>query len=745
MSVIPTREQAPQIVRPGAGMQRKPAQGPGAGGPAITGKDIWRIIRKRIWLILISIAISTASSIVIFILWNNFAPFYTAEAYLKVRPPKTSELRSYSVLPGRDIMDRLIMSQAQMVTTEQVLQAAIRDDRIQRTVWYQKNRKGVVNRLKGELGVAPIPKTDLIKITMTGRQGAELAEIINVVAGKYIDQVKKDYNAESMIRIGIFEDEKRELQKQLDTIRKNAEKELSDTDIPDLQDRRNTLTIRLQSLSERLMQMEFLKASADAAVATVEEQKSTGTLAQSPEVLSAIENDGTVRSLKTAEENMTIELDNVLRKFGPKHRTVLDIETRLASIRERISQREKAVAEVQMQVLFQARNAEKAGITSQLLEIRESYNLASKQARDVQDNLKKLEELEGRRKDVVKHMNTIDSALIDMRLLVKGDAPVWLGRMAAVPEDPSMPKLQLLLPAGFALGVFIGFGLAFLLEFMDTSIKSPSDIFSRIDLPMLGMVPHIEDIEEEVEDIRLAFSSNPTSLIGEAFRQIRTCLLFSGPSNQRRSLLVTSPLPEDGRTTIAMNLAAAVAHDNKKVLVIDSNFRQPAISKLFPNPAEGGLSSVLVGQANWRDIAYSVDNNLFVLQAGPLPPNPAELLGSNQMRKMIAEMGEVYDQIIFDGAPCLVVTDSAILSTLVDNVLLVVRAGSNTHGIVQRTRDTLMRVGAHILGVVLNGVRVTAGGYLRKNYETFYEYSGMSQLPGGEETEDQEAEVQEPD
>ena len=117
------------------------------------------------------------------------------------------------------------------------------------------------------------------------------------------------------------------------------------------------------------------------------------------------------------------------------------------------------------------------------------------------------------------------------------------------------------------------------------------------------------------------------------------------------------------------------------------------------------------------------------MSAGPLPPNPAELLGSVSMRSFIDEATSQYDQVIFDGPPCLVVADPLSLSTLVDGVVLVVRAGANTFGIVQRVRDMFLRVGAHVIGVVLNGVRVVAGGYLRKYYETFYEYREQPQLP----------------
>jgi capsular exopolysaccharide synthesis family protein len=194
--------------------------------------------------------------------------------------------------------------------------------------------------------------------------------------------------------------------------------------------------------------------------------------------------------------------------------------------------------------------------------------------------------------------------------------------------------------------------------------------------------------------------------------------------------MVTSPSPGDGRTVVATNLAACIAHGGRKVLLVDANFHQPTIDQLFPQAPQGGLSSALVGQADWTDLIHQVEENLYVLASGPLPPNPAELLGSEQMGTVISEMTAQYDQVLFDAAPMLVVTDPAVLSTLVDGVILVVRAGASTYGVVQRARDMLMRVGAHVIGAVLNGVRVTAGGYFRKSYDTFYEYRGeQAQLP----------------
>jgi len=285
-----------------------------------------------------------------------------------------------------------------------------------------------------------------------------------------------------------------------------------------------------------------------------------------------------------------------------------------------------------------------------------------------------------------------------------------------------------MMPVGVLLGLVVGVGLAFLLEFIDTSIKNPSDVSKRLELPMLGFVPHVNDLDEDIEEVRLVFMSNPHSVIGESFRQIRTCVQFSGPAEQLQSLLVTSAQPADGRTTVAMNLAAAFARNGSNVLVVDANFRQPAMERLFRQCTNTGLSNALVSQGLWSDHVVEIEPNLSVLPAGPLPPNPAELLGSETMRQLMSETTASYDYVIIDGPPCLLVTDAAVIASIVDGTVLTVKAATNTFGAVQRTRDILNRVNAHVLGVVLNGIRVTAGGYLRDNYRTFYEYHEQTQL-----------------
>ena len=741
MDIIPTRDQVPQISRaqralgayPGTTAHRTTRPGAGTGG--ITGKDLLKVLRKRLWTIILATLIVLVVTVAATLVWRLYWPLFTARAFLAVTPARVEALRGATSLVPKDIMDTLLRSQARVVQSEPVYSAAASDIRVRNTKWFQNDPTNAIKRMYEDVDVSPQPGTYHIMVSMTGQAGSQaekndLAQIVNAVADAAVTQTQDTVSLQRQTEIAAMQVERDRLQRDMESIRRTAELARRSASIPSLQKRRTVVDFQLQALTGQLMQLVLIKAQVDSAMRALLEQEANGTIEAAPEVVQALEMDAQLRALRNAELNLETEQANFDRQFGPKHRSVLSLETRLKSIKDKIVDREGEMTRRAVGLLKSIRESEVVSVTAQLLQVQQKFNEANATVRDLEANLTKLEQYALEEQQLVETINTIKKRLLELRLLAS-ERQVSLRIRAIPPREISMPKWAVMVPLGFVLGLAIGLGLAFLLEFIDTSVKSPSDVTRRVDLPLLGMIPHSDDLEEDIEDLRVAFATHPNSLVGEAFRQIRTCLLFSGPASQRRSLLVTSPLPEDGRTTVALNLAAAIAHDGRKVLIVDANFRQPAIRQLFPECPEGGLSSALVGQANWSDLAHEVQPNLHVLPAGMLPPNPAELLGSEEMRTLIAEMVGQYDQVIIDGAPCLVVTDSAILSTLVDGVVLTVRAGANSYGIVQRTRDMLQRVGAHIVGVALNGVRVTAGGYLRKSYETFYEYHEQSQLPTG--------------
>lgn len=206
---------------------------------------------------------------------------------------------------------------------------------------------------------------------------------------------------------------------------------------------------------------------------------------------------------------------------------------------------------------------------------------------------------------------------------------------------------------------------------------------------------------------RLISHFNPKSPIAEAYRQLRTNIQFSSLDNPVRTLVVTSTSPDEGKTTTLANLAVTIAQTESRVTLVDCDLRKPSVHELFGLASEPGLTSVLLGaeEIPYQDCGIP---NLRILTAGPLPPNPSELLGSRRMSEVIARLKSEADYVLFDTPPVVIVTDAAVLATRVDGVLLVISAGKTRRELAQRAKGLLEKVNAPLLGVVLNNVKLEA-------------------------------------
>jgi capsular exopolysaccharide synthesis family protein len=718
MSVIPTRDQVPQIVRvPGA---IAPPRATHAAG-SMTGQDVFRILRKRKWLIILSVVICLAAAAVVTQLWLMFYPLYTASAFLAVNPPESPlEVRAVTYTPS-DYIDRLKMSFAKMAKTKAVLDKMIEDPSVSNTVWYRNNSADIYDKLESALDSSSLRETNLIQFSMTGPIANDASEIANAWASAFVKDAGDSAMSDRKAQIDDITSQQNGLKSGLSDVERDL-RALPDTDERVIQQKLTLRTQELQALATEQMKAQLAVDTAARQKKMLDDMEAQGQIDQHPQVQQYLDMDPLLRSLTQELVGNRTSLDQLRTRFGTDQRVMQDVQSRIDSLERQVADQEKRVRK-------SASDALKDGFTRQLAMVQGEYVAIQARADEIgrtvkvlSDNLKTATELFVRKHALETNIDLLDRRLLELRLLQRGERPVYVRRFASRPLVPSIPRWGVNLVLGGLMGLIVGLGLTFLLEMMDTSIKNPTDVSRRVDLPMLGMVPHLDDLEEEIADLRLAFMTNPNSLVGESFRQIRTTLQFSAPAAQLRTILVTSALPGDGRSTVSLNLAAATAHAGRKVLVVEANFRQPMLRALFPQTSEAGLSNILVGQSHWKDLVTEVHPNLFVLTGGPLPPNPAELLGSDAMRSLLVELSSEYDQIILDGAPCLLVTDPVVLGTLVDGVVLVVRAAANTYGVVQRARDILGRVGARVLGVVLNGIRVTAGGYLRKSYRTYYEY-----------------------
>ncbi len=300
--------------------------------------------------------------------------------------------------------------------------------------------------------------------------------------------------------------------------------------------------------------------------------------------------------------------------------------------------------------------------------------------------------------------------------------------LAVTPKTPIKPNVRLNLLLGLVAGLLLALGLAFFLEFIDDSLKSIEEVERFVNRPIYGVIPRIPDYrkEKEFEGSRTASAAlvtqhSPKSPISEAFRTLRTNIHFADPDRKLCSLLITSAGPSEGKSTIVCNLALTMANIERKTLLIDCDLRKPNVHNFFEFDRDPGLTTVLSHEASWRDVLRRTGtDNLFVIPSGPIPPNPTEMLGSKQMKDLLAELSREFDMILFDSPPVLAVTDAAVLNSAVDATLLVVELGRSRASGVVRAIDLLEKVKANLLGIVTNNI--FAGYKYDYGYYSYYYY-----------------------
>lgn len=299
---------------------------------------------------------------------------------------------------------------------------------------------------------------------------------------------------------------------------------------------------------------------------------------------------------------------------------------------------------------------------------------------------------------------------------------------ARIPIKPSKPNRMLIIIVGFVLGGVIAVGYVLIKNYFDNTVKTPEDMQKK-GINVLAWIPQIEGVDDGLKEHEFIVARKPDSIPSEAFRALRTRIQFSGRAIEKpiKTILVTSSAPQEGKTTLCVNLAGSFAQSNKKVLVMDCDLRKPRLHNVFKAQRRPGLIDYLYGENTLDEIIKKSEiPNLSYITTGTIPPNPAETLESTQMKNFIKEMESKYDLILLDSPPIIAVTDSEILSNMVDVSLLVVSAETTEIELMEKSSELLRNGSSSFLGAILNNFSYKSG---YGSYYKYYYYYSRSNNP----------------
>lgn len=314
---------------------------------------------------------------------------------------------------------------------------------------------------------------------------------------------------------------------------------------------------------------------------------------------------------------------------------------------------------------------------------------------------------------------------------------IHVSEIAIPPDAPVSPRRLTTVLGALFLSTLFGMGLALFLEYLDDTIRTTEEVENYLQLPALAAIPRIDSLPAKRRLLLVGANddgeaANPTSgllihndlrsSLAEAYRQLRTSILLSTAGHAPKSLLVTSSLPSEGKTTTAINTAISLAQTGAKVLIIDADMRRPRLHSVFNISNAEGLSTLLSSELSDKDmldvIGYDEEAKLHLLTSGPVPPNPAELIGSEQMSDLLKTLQKHFTHVVVDSPPIASFTDGVLIASMVDGVILVVNSGRSSRQVVRRSRQLLMDIGAKIFGVVLNNVNLRS----QDNYYYYQSY-----------------------
>lgn len=565
----------------------------------------------------------------------------------------------------------------------------------------------IAKTISASIVVTPVKNSKLVDIGYVSSNPEFSALIVNSVAKAYIDDLLDMKMSSSRNAMRWLTEKADEEKSKLETSEKALQEYQRTKDIVTLENRLTMVPEKLSEVATKIAVSESRRKELESLYNKVKEVMHNPDKA---ETIPVITSDPTIQSLRVQILKAEQNIGEMSKKYGQRHPAMITAVADLKGLKEKKEQEIRRVVESIKNDYELARANEEnfrkmaSQTKSETLTLNEKFVQYEALKREAETSkqlfdaiIKKIKE-----QDISQDIRTVD---------------VWVVEKAEVPKVPFKPNNARDALLGLVIGLFGGIGAAFFVEYLDNTVKSTEDVETKLGVPVLGVVSLLKSGGNSMEEILL---KEPHSVFAESYKVLRTAILLSSAVTPPKNVLVTSPSPGEGKTVTSVNLAMTIAQAAHRVLLVDSDLRKPRVHKIFGLDNSKGLSTYLAGASGIDIICKGTVPNLSIIPSGPVPPNPSELLSSGRMYDLIGVLNEKFDIIIWDAAPLLTVTDSLVLSKILDGTIIVTRAGQTTYESVSRALKSLNDIEAHFLGVVINGLDIRKNEYYYRQYQYGY-------------------------
>jgi capsular exopolysaccharide synthesis family protein len=693
----------------------------------IMSESLALILWRSRWIVLATTVAALTAALIYVI---KATPIYTSTSriYVEQSGPKIFTETQEGIMTQSN---NYLYTQAELLTSTPILAAVLETPGLPKMQTFSQVDNHI-SYLKKNIVATVGKKDDIISVSFDSAFRAEAAQVVNAVVDAYITYHATRKRSTSGEVLKILQAEKTKRGAELTAKLKATVDFKNDYPAVALEGSQGNVSVEeLRRLSELLIQARLTTIESESVYESTKGMISDPVkLQQFIEAQRArgvyITGDNERTELRSKLDQLEDQLADCLRQLTQGHPAVTALKTQIANVKAQITNLDEQFAQAQLAVAQQQYLAAK-----QKQDLIVGYYEQQRQdAIELNQQLAQYQLLESEYEQTKKLSDILDDRIKELNVTEDvGALNISILEYARPADKPSEPRKSRYMAIALVMGLMLGGGIGLLRDFMDQTLRSAEEISAVLGMPVLGVVPSMSR-RESVSARGQKTHLDSKSQWAEAYRTIRTAVFFGAPKNEAKTILITSPTPADGKTTLASNLGIAMAQAGQRVLIVDADFRKPMQHRIFQlNHQNVGLSSILAGVSTVEKAIQRTDvNGLDLLACGPNVPNPAEILNSEAFAALLKLFTEKYDRIVLDSPPVMPVTDAQILGALCNVTLLVLRAEKSTRKASQQARHGLLSVGARVLGVIVNDVP-------KKGHYGYYGSYGYSYYGDGHRTD----------